>query len=301
MRTAVIDIGTNTLLLLIVEPADGGLRPVADVCKFGRLGQGLDASGQLHPEAIARSLEICREYRATMDQHGVTKVAVVGTQALREASNAAAFVGPAEQILGAPIEIIAGAREAELAFGAVRATFPQLDGTPYLVVDVGGGSTEIVATDGARVTSAVSLPIGAVRLTERHLKSDPPSGEHARALIADIDGHLAALDLPRGVPVIGTAGTATTIAAVELKLLDYDPARVTGFKLTATALDRLLARLLELTTAQRRGLRGMVAQRADVIPAGCAILARIVHRALAPELIVCDRGIRWGVAHELAR
>jgi exopolyphosphatase/guanosine-5'-triphosphate,3'-diphosphate pyrophosphatase len=300
MRTAVIDIGTNTLLLLIVEPADGGLRPVVDQCRFGRLGQGLDASGQLHPDAIARSLDICREYRALIDGAGAERVAVVGTQALREASNAAEFVAPAEAILGAPIEIIAGAREAELAFAAVRATFPALDGTPYLVVDVGGGSTEIIATDGSRVTSAVSLPIGAVRLTERHLKTDPPSSHDARALIDDIDGHLAGLELPRGVVVIGTAGTATTLAAVEQKLLDYDPDRVTGFKISATALDRLLARLLELTTAQRRGLRGMVAQRADVIPAGCAILARIVHRVAAPQLIVCDRGIRWGVAHERA-
>jgi exopolyphosphatase/guanosine-5'-triphosphate,3'-diphosphate pyrophosphatase len=301
MRTAVIDIGTNTLLLLVVEPGASGLTPVVDLCRFGRLGQGLDATGRIHDDAIARSLEICREYRARMDELGVARVAVVGTQALREAANAAAFVGPAEAILGAPIEIIGGTREAELAFAAVAATFPELAGKPYLVVDVGGGSTELVATDGTRVTSAVSVPIGAVRLTERHLKNDPPTGEQARALIADIDAHLAAQELPLDVPVVATAGTATTIAAVELKLLTYDPVRVTGLRLTGAAIERLLAKLLEMTTAQRRGLRGMVAQRADVIPAGCAILARVVHRARAPEMIVCDRGIRWGVAHELAR
>jgi exopolyphosphatase/guanosine-5'-triphosphate,3'-diphosphate pyrophosphatase len=183
----------------------------------------------------------------------------------------------------------------------VAATFPELAGKPYLVVDVGGGSTELIATDGTRVTSAVSVPLGAVRQTERHLKSDPPTGDQARAMIAEIDATLAPLDLPRGVPVVATAGTATTLAAVELKLLDYDPAKVTGLRINGPSIDRLLARLLELSTAQRRALRGMVAQRADVIPSGCAILARIVHRVAAPELIVCDRGIRWGVAHAVAQ
>ena len=300
MRTAVIDIGTNTLLLLVVDGEAGRVTPVLDVCRFGRLGQGLDASGRLHDDAIARSLDICREYRARLDELGVRRVTVVGTQALREAANAAAFVAPAEEILGAPIEVIGGHREAELAFRAVAATFPDLAGRPYLVVDVGGGSTELVATDGARVTSAVSVPIGAVRLTERHLKSDPPTPAEARALIADIDGHLAPLALPSGVPVVGTAGTATTMAAVELKLLDYDPDRVTGLRMSPAEVDRLLARLLELTVGRRRGLRGMVVQRADVLPAGTAIFARVMHRVGAPEMIVCDRGIRWGIAHEQA-
>jgi exopolyphosphatase/guanosine-5'-triphosphate,3'-diphosphate pyrophosphatase len=299
MRTAVIDIGTNTLLLLVVEPSPTGLRPVIDLCRFGRLGQGLDASRRLHDDAVVRSLDICREYRAKMDELGVERVAVVGTQALREASNAADFVGPAEEILGATIEIIAGEREADLAFAAVAATFPELAGRPYIVVDVGGGSTEFVATDGTRVTSAVSVPIGAVRLTERHLASDPPTPDQARALIADIDARLAALDLPRGVPIVATAGTATTVAALELKLLDYDPNKVTGLRVTGAQIERLLARLLEMPTAARRSLRGMVPQRADVIAAGCAILARAIHRVGAPEMIVCDRGIRWGVAHSL--
>jgi exopolyphosphatase / guanosine-5'-triphosphate,3'-diphosphate pyrophosphatase len=311
--TAVIDIGTNTLLLLVVaersetEAGDRAprgvadrLRRVVDLCRFGRLGKGLDASGRLDPAAIARSLDICREYRAGLDQHAIAAPAIVGTQALREAANAADFVAPAEQILGAPIEIIGGEREAQLAFTAVAHTFPELAGKPYLVVDVGGGSTELITTDGRAVVSAVSVPIGAVRLTERHLKDDPPTAAQATALDADIDAQLAPLALPTGVPVIGTAGTATTMAAVALGLTAYDPDRVTGFRMTPAEVAELRDALLAEPTAARRARPGMEPQRADVIAAGVAIYARVVRRVAAPALITCDRGIRWGIAYERA-
>jgi exopolyphosphatase/guanosine-5'-triphosphate,3'-diphosphate pyrophosphatase len=297
-RTAVIDIGTNTLLLLIVERAGPDLVAVRDLCRFGRLGQGLDASGRLAEEAITRSLDICREYAREMADAGVVNRVVIGTQALREASNSASFVEPAEELLRAKIQIIEGAREAELAFRAVDATFPNLRGTPYVVVDVGGGSTEIIATDGAQVVSATSVKIGAVRLRERHLKSDPPTPDEVRALIADIDGALAPLPLPSGGIVVGTAGTATTMASVQLGLHAYDPDRVTGLRLEAPAVDAQLAKLLSMTTAQRRRMPGMVVERADVLPAGVAIFSRVIAKTAAPALVVCDRGIRWGIAHE---
>ena len=243
MKTAVIDIGTNTLLLLIV---DGAGAPIVDLCRFGRLGRGLDATGRLDARAIADSLEICREYRRVMDEHGVARPSTVATQALREAGNAADFVAPAEAILGAPIEVIGGEREAELAFAAVARTFPELAGAPYVVVDVGGGSTEFVATDGARVTAAASMPIGAVRLTERHLRGDPPAPEELRALVEDIDrrleSDLGALAIPRGAPIVGTAGTATTLAAMELGLAAHDPAAVTGVRLAPAAVERPASR-----------------------------------------------------------
>ena len=295
MPTAVIDIGTNTLLLLVV---DERLTPILDECRFGRLGKGLDATGRLDAEAIATSLGFCREYRRILDDTGVATPTVIGTQALREASNRQAFVGPAEDILGAPIEVIGGGREADLAFTAVAHTFPELAGTPYVVVDVGGGSTEVIVTDGTRVLAAHSLPIGAVRLTERHLRHDPPAPAEVAALIADIDHRLAALDLPRGVPVIGTAGTATTISALSLRLATYDPVAVTGHRLNPMAIDHQLARLLTATVAERRALRGMEPERADVIAGGVAIFARLLHRVDAPVLITCDRGIRWGIVHE---
>ena len=295
MKTAVIDIGTNTLLLLIV---DAGLQRVVDLCRFGRLGKGLDASGNLAADAIAKSLEICREYRRVMDDHGVAVPHVIATQALREAKNAAEFVAPAQDILGAQIEIIAGAREAELAYKSVARAFPELAGTPYVVVDVGGGSTELIVTDGTQVVSAVSVPIGAVRLTERHLKHDPPVHHEIVELEADIDRHLAPLALPVGVPLIGTAGTATTMAAIALALTTYDPDRVTGLRLTPEKVATLRDIMIAASTAERRAIPGVEPQRADVIAAGIVIYARVLARLHAPAMITCDRGIRWGLAAE---
>src|SRR4051794_47419 len=295
MAIAVIDIGTNTLLLLIVDQA---MHPVVDLCRFGRLGKGLDATGRLAADAIATSLEICREYRQVMDDRGVARPIVIATQAAREASNADDFLGPAQQILGAPIQVIAGEREAELAALAVARTFPELAPARYLVVDVGGGSTEIIAVDAGRVVSQTSIPIGAVRLTERHLHHDPPTAPEIVALSADIDRHLATLDLPRSVPVIGTAGTATTLAAVKLGLEHYDPEAVTGLRISRDAVNVLHARLLALGVAERKAMPGIEPQRADVIAAGAAIFARILQRIDAPVLITCDRGIRWGLPCE---
>jgi exopolyphosphatase/guanosine-5'-triphosphate,3'-diphosphate pyrophosphatase len=295
MPTAVIDIGTNTLLLLIVDDA---MRPLVDLCRFGRLGKGLDATGRLADEAIANSLEICREYRRVMDDHGIARPTVIATQAAREAQNAADFVGPAEQILQATIQVIAGRREAELAATAVARTFPELAAARYLVVDVGGGSTELITVDAGRVVAEVSVPIGAVRLTERHLKHDPPNPAEIGALTADIDRHLAALPLPHAVPVVGTAGTATTLAAVTLGLERYDAAAVTGLRISPEAVAVLLARLLAATVAERKAIAGIEPQRADVIAAGAAIIGRILEQVHAPVLITCDRGIRWGVAYE---
>jgi exopolyphosphatase/guanosine-5'-triphosphate,3'-diphosphate pyrophosphatase len=274
------------------------MRPLVDLCRFGRLGKGLDATGRLAPDAIANSLEICREYRRVMDEHGIERPSVIATQAAREAHNAADFVVPAEQILRAPIEVIAGRREAELAATAVARTFPELAATRYLVVDVGGGSTELITVDATRLVSEVSVPIGAVRLTERHLRHDPPTAAEVAALTADIDRQLTTLALPRAVPVVGTAGTATTLAAVKLGLPRYDAAAVTGLRISPASVAALLARLLAATVAERTAIPGIEPQRADVIAAGAAIYARILEHIEAPVLITCDRGIRWGLAYE---
>lgn len=295
MPTAVIDIGTNTLLLLIVDDA---MQPLVDLCRFGRLGKGLDATGRLAPEAIAKSLEICREYRRAMDQHAVARPIVIATEAAREADNAAEFVGPAEHILGAPIEVIAGRREAELAAIAVARTFPELAAARYVVVDVGGGSTELITVHAGQVDAEVSIPIGAVRMTERHLRHDPPTAAEISALEIDIDRYLAQIALPRAVPVIGTAGTATTLAAIRLGLSRYDAAAVTGLRIAPQAVTELLARLYAATVAERKAITGIEPERADVIAAGAAIFARILRQTDAPVLITCDRGIRWGLAYE---
>lgn len=301
MRTAVIDIGSNTLLLLITEPAaDGQLRAVVDLCRFGRLGKGLDASDRLHPDAIARSLDICREYRTVMDAHAVERIAVIATEAVRKAANAADFVEPARALLGADIEVIPGEREAALAFSAQLHSLPALAGRRFAVVDVGGASTEIIVASDGRVDSATSVPIGAVRLAERALRHDPPTADDRAALTAAIDAALPA-DLPTGVALVATAGTATTLAAVHLALASYDPDRVHGLTLGPARVTELANALLAATSAERRAMPGMEPQRVDVIHAGAAIFARLVARLQAPEVIVSDRGIRWGLAYELAR
>ena len=320
-RFAAVDIGTNTLLLLVAEAGpDGALRALRDECRFARLGEGLDRSGRLSDEAVERSLAILREYRQLIDQAGAARVAAVGTQALREAANAADFLAPARAILGAAVEVIDGRREAELVYRSVAAAFPELASRDLVVADVGGGSTEVIAGRAGAVRSLISLPIGSVRLTERHLRGDPPAPDEVAAMVADIDAHLARLDAAlagsaaphppgaigagagpaEGPALVGTAGTATTLAAVEQKLRAYDADRVQGFRLNRGALERQLARYLELTVAEKRGMRGLEPQRADVIAAGAAIYARLVAHLGAAELITSDRGVRWGAALELA-
>ena len=303
-RLATVDIGTNTLLLLVGEVgADGVVRAVRDECRFGRLGQGLDRSGRLADEAIERSLAIAREFRGYLDDAGVEAVAAVGTQALREASNASDFLVPAQELLGTRIEVIGGEREAELVYRSVAAAFPELAAGDLVVADVGGGSTEVIAGRGGVITSLVSLPIGAVRLSERHLHGDPPAADEARALVADIDEHLGRLDpdlAGAGAALVGTAGTATTLAAVAQRLPAYDASRVQGFRLARAEVERLVARFLELTLAEKRRLPGLEPQRADVIAGGAAIYARLAAHLGADAMITSDRGVRWGLLHELA-
>jgi exopolyphosphatase/guanosine-5'-triphosphate,3'-diphosphate pyrophosphatase len=217
---------------------------------------------------------------------------------LREATNAADFVEPAENILRGHIDVISGTREAELAFLSVSRTFPELAKSPFLVVDVGGGSTEVIKSDGSRVVSAVSLPIGAVRLSERHLRSDPPTRAELQALEEDIDRHLARLDIQPGLPIVATAGTATTLAAVVRELAEYDSDAVTGVRFDSDEVSSLYRRFARATIEQRKAMIGMEPPRADVIVGGVAILARIAERLEAPVLITCDRGVRWGIAFE---
>lgn len=306
-RVAVIDIGTTTLLLLVAEvrATDSGveLHALHEACEFGRLGTGLDASGHLDPGAVARSLDITRGFRAVMEELAVDQIRAVGTQALREAGNASTFVAPAEALLGAPIEVIAGGREAELVYRSVAESLPAVRGERFVIADVGGGSTEVIVStaDGRAMDSFVSVPIGCVRLHERHLRADPPTEAQVAALLADIDDAITSLDMPRGVRLVGSAGTATAIASVAQALPGgYDAERVHGYQMTGAAVEDQLDRLLAASVAERRTWVGMPSQRADVIGAGAAIYTRLLRRLEADHFIVNDRGVRWGLAYELA-
>ncbi len=306
MNLATIDIGTNTTLLLVARlSADGTLELVDERAEITRLGRGIGAGGALGAEGIARTLAALREYTTVARRHHA-KIAAIGTEALRRAPNSAAFLDPAAEILGTPIEVIDGAREAALTFQAVANAFPAAMAGALTVVDIGGGSTEIVIATGGQVTFNVSLPLGSVRLTEAFVHHDPPRLDEIAALTAAVDAALAGIPFPppgTAVPVtlVGVAGTVTSLAAMAEALVSYDPARVHGYRLSQEALAGQIARLRLGTQAARERIIGLDPRRADVILAGALILERIAAAARVKEIEVSDRGIRWGLMHELAR
>jgi exopolyphosphatase/guanosine-5'-triphosphate,3'-diphosphate pyrophosphatase len=296
---ATIDIGTNTTLLLVARTTPS-VEMIVERAEVTRLGRGIGRDGGLGTEGIARTLAVLEEYAALARGHQA-RVAAIGTEALRRAPNADEFLGPAARILGAPVEVIDGDREAALTYRAVAASFPSLvaDG-PLAVVDIGGGSTEIVLAEGNTPRFHVSLPIGSVRLTERHVHADPPTAGEVAAIAQAVDDALAEVPFPpRTIPLVGVAGTVTSLAAMAQNLASYDPARVHGYRLGRGALARQLERLRGATQAEREKMPGLDPRRADVILAGAVILDRIAQRARAPEIVVSDRGIRWGLLHDL--
>jgi exopolyphosphatase/guanosine-5'-triphosphate,3'-diphosphate pyrophosphatase len=304
MNLATIDVGTNTTLLLVARVSPGSPPEVLDErAEITRLGRGIGAGGALTAEGIERTLAALRAFSAIARRHEAT-IAAVGTEALRRAPNATAFLDPAADLLGTPIEVIDGAREAELTFRAVAEAFPQELAGTLTVVDIGGGSTEIVIATGGVPTFNVSLPIGSVRLTERFIRHDPPRLEELAALTGEIDEALTGIPFagPGAGPraLVGVAGTVTSLAAMAEALSSYDPARVHGYRLTASALAEQIARLRVGTQAARERIVGLDPRRADVILAGALILQRLAAAAGAAEVRVSDRGIRWGLLHELA-
>lgn len=299
-RLASIDVGTNTTLLLVAEVDGDRVRVLDERAEITRLGRGIGADGGLGRAGIDRTLAVLGEYRAIAARHGAT-VHAIGTEALRRAPNARDFLEPAAHVLGTPVEVIDGDREAALTFLAAARSFPEATAGSAVVIDIGGGSTEIIVARAGQIEFRRSLPVGSVRLTEKHVRHDPATPGEVAAIEADLHGMLAAVPFPPGpVTLIGTAGTVTTLAAMSLDLASYDPARVHGHRMTVAALDRQLERLRASTQAEREAMAGLDPKRADVILAGALILRAISAAAGVPELLVSDRGIRWGLLHERA-
>jgi exopolyphosphatase / guanosine-5'-triphosphate,3'-diphosphate pyrophosphatase len=302
VRLATIDVGTNTTLLLVAEAADAArVRVLEDRAEITRLGRGIGRDGRLGAEGIARTLEVLTEYAAAAGRHQAPVVAV-GTEALRRAPNAAEFLEPAARLLGSPVEVIDGEQEAELTFSAALASFPDLTGAPIAVVDIGGGSTEVIVSERGRVRSRISLPLGSVRLTESHLRSDPARAGEVAALTAEVDEALQAVP-PRGsggetLALVGTAGTVTTLCAMSLGLVQYDASLVHGHRLGRADLEAQVQRLAGSTQAQREQMAGLDPRRADVILAGAYILRGLTQRLQADSVLVNDRGIRWGLLYQ---
>jgi len=295
MPVAAIDVGTNTALLTI---ADGG-EPVEERAEIVRLGEGLDKSGRLKDEAIARTVAVVADYAEAIARHGCTRVAAVTTEAVRKAANGGDFVARASEALakvGGRMEVIDGEREARLCWRAVSGAFPSLAG-PRTVVDIGGGSTELIVGE-REVEGVISLPIGSVRLTERCVAHDPATNDDAARLAATVDEALTQAPPLRGA-LVGIAGTVTTLAAMAQRLDSYDATRVHGSRLTRAQVDGLAALLQATPLAAKKRMPGLDPKRADVIYAGAVILARVMARTGAAECIVSDRGIRWGLIYEM--
>jgi exopolyphosphatase / guanosine-5'-triphosphate,3'-diphosphate pyrophosphatase len=313
-RVAAIDCGTNSIRLLVadVDPRTGALTELDRRMRIVRLGQGVDRTGRLAPEALERTFAACREYAAAIAEYDVpaARVRFVATSASRDAENRDEFVRGVVGLLGVEPEVISGDQEAALSFaGATR----ELTGehgllTPYLVVDIGGGSTEFVLGSDT-VSAARSVDVGCVRMTERHLVTDggqvdPPTRDLVAAMTADIDAALdeAARTVPldRARTLVGLAGSVTTVAAVALGLDAYDPERVHHSRIGVEQVRAVTERLLRATHAERAAVPVIHEGRVDVIGAGALVLLRIMERTGAEEVVVSEHDILDGIAHSAA-
>ncbi|MEU3279654.1 Ppx/GppA phosphatase family protein [Streptomyces antibioticus] len=307
-RVAAVDCGTNSIRLLVADcdPATGELTELDRRMTIVRLGQGVDRTGRLAPEALDRTFAACREYAAVIKEHGARRLRFVATSASRDAENRDEFVRGVLDILGVEPEVISGDQEAEFSFtGATRELAGRQDLTrPYLVVDIGGGSTEFVVGDSA-VRAARSVDIGCVRMTERHLVrdgvvTDPPAPEQIAAIRADIE---AALDLAeKTVPLreahtlVGLAGSVTTISAIAQNLPAYDSSVIHHSRVSRTQVREITDRLLHSTHAERTTIGALHPGRVDVIAAGALILLALMERTAAQEVVVSEHDILDGIA-----
>ncbi len=302
-RVAAIDCGTNSIRLLVADadPSTGEITDLDRRMTIVRLGQGVDRTGRLAPEALERTFAACRAYAAVIKDLGAERLRFVATSASRDAENRDDFVRGVLDILGVEPEVISGDQEAEFSFvGATK----ELDGDDdYLVVDIGGGSTEFVV-GSAGVEAARSVDIGCVRMTERHHPGDPATPEQIAAIRADIE---AALDLAeRTVPLreprtlVGLAGSVTTVAAISLGLSAYDSAALHHARISYEEVAAVTGRLLAATHAERAAIPVLHPGRIDVIGAGALVLLAIMERTGAREVVVSEHDILDGIAWSIA-
>jgi exopolyphosphatase / guanosine-5'-triphosphate,3'-diphosphate pyrophosphatase len=311
-RVATVDCGTNSLRLLVadVDPATGTLTDLDRRMEIVRLGQGVDETGRFAPAALDRTFGVLATYAARIRELGVSRVRMVATSATRDAANRVDFVTGVEEILGVPPEVVSGDEEAALSFaGVARELASSGSAEPFLVVDIGGGSTEFVlgamAGAVAGVKAARSVDIGCVRMTERHFRrADPPTPELVAAARADIE---AAIDVAaNSVPLheartlAGLAGSVTTVAAIARQLPAYESALIHFSRVSADEVRDIAGRLLAMTHAERADLPVMHPGRVDVIGAGALILAAIVDRLPVDEVIASEHDILDGLAWSLA-
>ncbi len=299
MRVAAIDCGTNSIRLLVADVEGERLTDVSRRMEIVRLGEGVDRTGRLAPAAIERTRVVLADFTAELRAAGAQRVRMVATRASRDAETAADFRAMVEATLGSPPEVITGDEEARLSFtGAVR----DLETAgPYLVVDIGGGSTEFV-TGSSDVEHAISVDIGCVRMTERHLPGDPPGPDQVAAARADIEAQVdrALAAVGSGGTLVGLAGSVTTVAALALGLERYDPERIHQARISRDEVAKVTDDLLAATREQRLAMPVMHPGRADVIGAGALILRVIMERAGGGSVIASEHDILDGIAYSIA-
>jgi exopolyphosphatase/guanosine-5'-triphosphate,3'-diphosphate pyrophosphatase len=299
-RVAAIDCGTNTIKLLIAQVTDDGMEDLVREMRMVRLGQGVDATGELHQDALARTFAAIDEYAAMIREHGAHRIRFVATSATRDARNAHVFVEGVRERLGVEPEVVAGTEEAALAFDGCVRNLREAPAQPVVVLDIGGGSTELI--EGSSLVSgpeaSYSMQIGSVRLHERHLHSDPPTPAEVEACVRDIDAALDACPVDPSIAqtLVGVAGTVTQLAAGLLDLEIYDRTAVDQLKAPAQDVHDLVQRLVAMPVAERRALRWMHPGRADVIAAGGLILSRVLRRTGVAHLVVSESDILDGIA-----
>ena len=309
-RVAAVDCGTNSIRLLIADTDGRTLTDVVRTMEIVRLGQGVDVIGRIAPEAMERTIRVAQNYARQCTDAGVERVRFVATSASRDAQNAAEFtagIADAFAGFGTVPEVVTGDEEAQLSFRGATSVAAESTPAPYLVVDLGGGSTEFVL-GGRQVDAALSTNIGCVRLTERHLHSDPPTEAEIEAALVDInaaiDDAAAVVPLDRAGSLIGLAGSVTTITAHALGLTEYDPERINGTQLSVTQVEQSCDALIRATREQRAALGYMHPGRVDVIGSGALIWRTIVRRVGAAAglagVLTSEHDILDGIALGLA-
>ena len=308
-RLGAVDIGTNSVRLLVADVDGSGADAVVTTIDrrmtITRLGQGVDGERRLHPDAIARTLAVLDQYGAVARDLGVEAMRATATSAARDAANRDALFDPAQSALGVRPELLSGEEEARLSFLGATASLAAAGAVaPYLVVDIGGGSTEFVLGTDAPV-ALISVDIGCVRITEQFLHSDPPAPEELSAAVSVVRDHLK--DVARELPDLGTAktlvglaGTVSTVAAVEQGLPEYDRDRIHHFRLTRAAVEDVFRTLATESAEERRHNPGLEAERVDVIVGGAVVLATVFRQLGFDEMLVSEEDILDGLVRDLA-
>ncbi|TNE47920.1 MAG: Ppx/GppA family phosphatase [Deltaproteobacteria bacterium] len=299
MLRAAIDLGTNSCLLTIADVENSAILQVhEDTMRIVRLGQDIDRTGELHPDAQARTLQALHEYKDICTKHGIhaQDVAICATSAMRDASNSADFVAQVQQETGLHIQVISGEEEARITWNGALTQLKLPEGATPCLLDIGGGSTELVWNQGQE---RWSMQMGSVRATERYVHDDPPTPQMLQAIRKDLSDQLQQLpQIPAPAPLIAVAGTATTLLAIVHQVEPYDSSKIHGKPFQRAELLHLIELFGSMTSDQRRNLPGLHPKRADVITAGAQILLTVYEHLNLNEAIISDRGLRYGLLLE---